>query len=71
MESVIATFEAGVVRMEKAPAWRDGQRVLVIALPPDEGPQLLAPPAELLEEDARELATKPETIRAAIEDELG
>ena len=56
--------------LEGPAGWPDGQRVLIIALPPDEGVERIAPPAELLDEDARELATKPDLSRAWLRDEL-
>ncbi len=68
MESVTGTIEAGVVRMDKAPHWQDGQRVLVIALPAEASHA--APPPELLEEDALEFATKTDVVRDVNEPEL-
>jgi hypothetical protein len=56
--------------MDGPAEWPDGQRVVVIALPADCETERVAPPAELLEEDAKELATKPELSRAWLGDEL-
>ena len=70
MYAVIGTVNGGAVRIELSAGWPEGQRVLVIALPPDESTERVAPPAELLDEDARELATKPALSRAWLRDEL-
>ncbi len=64
MQTVEGTFESGAVKIDRPLAWADGQRVLVIALPPESGADRIAPPADLLEEDARELAVRGDVSRS-------
>jgi hypothetical protein len=61
MTSAIGRIESGRVRLDESVDWADGQAVLVIPLPAG-APDRLAPPPELLEEDAREFATRQDTI---------
>ena len=61
MTSAIGHIESGGVRLDESVDWADGQAVLVIPLPVG-APDRPAPPPELLEEDAREFATLPDTI---------
>lgn len=61
MTSAIGHIESGGVRLDESVDWADGQAVLVIPLPVGI-PDRPAPPPELLEEDAREFATRPDTI---------
>ena len=70
MHAVIGMVERGTVRLEQPTPWEEGQRVLVIALPPDEPIGAAAPPLELLEEDAREMAPRPDALKRANRDEL-
>jgi hypothetical protein len=70
MHAVIGMVEGSTVRLEQPTTWKEGQRVLVIALPPDEPVCASAPPLELLEEDARELAPRPDALKRANQDEL-
>jgi predicted DNA-binding antitoxin AbrB/MazE fold protein len=61
MSSAMGHIENGVVRLDQNVDWSEGQEVLVIALPAD-ATDRQPPPLELLEEDAREFATRPEII---------
>jgi hypothetical protein len=70
VHTAIGTIESGTVRFERGENWREGQRVLVIALPADGAAEMIAPPADLLDEDARELATRPEVSSATSRDDL-
>ncbi len=63
--------EGGAVRFEEPADWAEGQRVLIIALPPGEAFSTEAPPVDLLEEDAREFAPRPDLLAAMNRDELG
>ena len=69
MTSVIGRVENGTVRLSESVGWSEGQEVLVIMLRerPIQGD---APPAELLEEDAREFAVRPDTLREVNRREL-
>jgi hypothetical protein len=71
MHGVEGTVEGGTVRLAEKTEWPEGQRVLVIALPADAPLGLPAPPADLLEEDARDLAPRREVLHRLNEDELG
>jgi hypothetical protein len=66
---VSGRVERGKVKLSRPVAWSEGQEVVVIPLPPSitEG---VAPPLELLEEDAREFARRPETLAAINRSEL-
>jgi hypothetical protein len=64
MHTAEGTIESGAVRIDRPEGWAEGQRVLVIALPPDTVGDRVAPPSDLLEEDARELATRPAVSRS-------
>jgi hypothetical protein len=70
MYTVIGMVERGAVRLEQPTTWKEGQRVLVIALPSDEPVGTAAPPLELLEEDAREMAPRPDALKRANQGEL-
>jgi hypothetical protein len=64
-------LEDGKVLLSRRVGWSNGQEVVVIALPPSVGSGLtLAPPIELLEEDALEFARLPETLAAVNRSEL-
>ena len=63
MNAVAGRFEEGGVRLDQPSGWPEGQRVLVIALPADEMIHAGAPPADLLEEDARDLAPRRDALR--------
>jgi hypothetical protein len=69
MTSAVGHIENGTVRLDQSVDWSEGQEVLVIALPVAMTDRL-APPPELLEEDAREFATRPEAIAAVNRREL-
>jgi hypothetical protein len=61
MNGVIGHVRNGAVRLDTGVDWSEGQEVLVIAIPA----RIVtaeAPPAELLEEDAREFAVRPGTL---------
>jgi hypothetical protein len=60
MSTAIGHIENGTVRLDQSVDWAEGQEVLVIPLPAAADRQ--APPLELLEEDAREFATRPEAL---------
>ena len=62
MQSFVATVEDGVIRVDEGHPLPNGRRVLVIALPASEGAPAVAPPQELLDEDAREFRPKRELI---------
>jgi len=64
MHTAEGTIESGAVRIDRPEGWADGQRVLVIALPADGVGERIAAPVDLLEEDARELATKAAVSRS-------
>lgn len=70
VNAVLAKVEGGAIRLEQGANWADGQRVLVIALLADESIATEAPPAELLEEDAQELAPRREVLASVNEREL-
>ena len=61
MTSAIGHIENGRVRLDENVDWSEGQEVLVIPLSAT-ATDRQAPPPELLEEDAREFATRPEAI---------
>ena len=61
MNQAIGHFENGAIRLNERVEWTDGQRVLVIALPATSLASE-SPPAELLDEDAREFAVRREAI---------
>jgi hypothetical protein len=66
---VVGHLEDGVVRLSAPAQWQDGQIVLVIplaALPAGDD----APPPDLLEQDAAELAPRRDALRNASEDDL-
>jgi hypothetical protein len=71
MHGVVGTIEKGAVRLEKPIAWEEGQRVLVIALPQGEPMSTAAPPPELLEADALELAPRVDVLEGINRGELG
>jgi hypothetical protein len=54
LTAILGRVRGGVIRLTGAGQWPDGQRVLVVPLP-EELPGI-APPQDLLEEDACELA---------------
>ena len=64
MHTAEGTIASGAVKIDRPEGWADGQRVLVIALPVEGIGDLVAAPVDLLEEDARELATKPAVSRS-------
>jgi hypothetical protein len=70
MDALTGTVEDGVVRLERPGAWPDGQRVLVIALPPEAASDADVPPLELLEEDAQELARRSDVARKVNREEV-
>ena len=70
MLGLVGRIEGGAVHLDQKVTWGDGQRVLVIALPPDELVASGMPPTELLEEDARELAPRADLIARTNLDEL-
>jgi hypothetical protein len=59
MTSATGHIENGEVHLDQSVDWAEGQEVLVIPLPAAAA-EREAPPLELLEEDAREFATRPE-----------
>jgi len=61
MTSANGHIENGTVHLDQSVDWSEGQEVLVILLPAAAA-RLQAPPPELLQEDAREFATRPEAI---------
>lgn len=63
MESATGTIDGGTVRIDGTPPWADGQRVIVIAVPAEALERPAAPP-DVLEEDAREFALRPDVRRA-------
>ncbi len=68
---VIGRLQNGKVLLSRRVPWSNGQKVVVIALPPAVGSSsALAPPIELLEEDALEFARLPETLAAVNRSEL-
>ncbi|MBI4706076.1 MAG: hypothetical protein HY744_33700 [Deltaproteobacteria bacterium] len=73
MGAVVGRIEQGQVRLTQRLAGSEGQAVLVVLLPGSavakEG-QRMAPPADLLEEDAREFRRRPETLSALNHGEL-
>jgi hypothetical protein len=70
VSTAIGRVEGGTVRF-KAPAdWTEGQRVLMIAIPPGELECTEVPPADLLEEDAREFAPRPAVLGSVNKTEL-
>ena len=58
------------MRFEAPSDWSEGQRVLMIAIPPDELERTEVPPADLLEEDAREFAPRSEVLASVNKNEL-
>jgi hypothetical protein len=67
--TVVGHVEDGVVRLNAPAQWKDGQVVLVIpldALPASDE----TPPADLLEQDAAELAPRRDVLRSVSEDDL-
>jgi len=64
MHTAEGTIASGAVKIDQPEGWADGQRVLVIALPVEGIGDLVAAPVDLLEEDARELATRPAVSRS-------
>ena len=70
MNSVVGTIERGQVRLDEPTAWEEGQRVLVIVLPQGEPVSTAAPPPELLEADAREIAPRAEMLERINRGEL-
>lgn len=70
VHALTGTIAGGTVQMDRPAEWPEGQRVLVIALPPELEAVRTPPPPELLEEDAKELATRPELARVWLGDEL-
>jgi hypothetical protein len=70
MLGAIGHVENGTIQLSERVDWSEGQRVLVIALPPSSS-ALEAPPAHLLEEDAREFAVRGETLNEINRSELG
>jgi predicted DNA-binding antitoxin AbrB/MazE fold protein len=70
MHTVVGMVENGTIRLEQPTTLKEGQRVLVIALISDEAFGATAPPAELLEEDARELAPRRDALARANQGEL-
>ena len=67
---MIGKLEHGVIRLERSTSWPEGQRVVVIALPTEDLPCRPAPPPELLAEDAREFAPRPDALARANRGEL-
>jgi hypothetical protein len=61
MASANGHIENGTVHLDQSVDWSEGQKVLVILLPAAAA-RLQAPPPELLQEDAREFATRPDAI---------
>lgn len=61
MIGAIGHVENGTIRLSKVVDWAEGQEVLVFALPA-RLVQTEAPPDELLEEDAREFAVRPDAL---------
>jgi hypothetical protein len=70
VSTAIGRVEGGAVRFEEPADWAEGQRVLMIAIPPGELVCANVPPAELLEEDAREFAPRPEVLASVNKNEL-
>jgi len=70
VSTTIGRVEGGAVRFEVPADWTDGQRVLMIAIPPGELVGTDVPPADLLEEDAREFAPRSEVLASVNKDEL-
>jgi hypothetical protein len=66
---VSGRLERGKVKLSRPVAWSEGQEVVVIPLPPSIS-ESVAPPLELLEEDAREFARRPETLAVINRNEL-
>ena len=60
MNSMIGRVENGQIRVGQAISWSNGQRVLVIPIPTLDATE--APPTQLLEEDAREFARRPDSL---------
>ena len=70
MNAIVAKVEDGAIHLEESGDWAEGQVVLVIALPTDDAMCVDAPPVELLEEDTREFAPRPELLTAVNKREL-
>jgi hypothetical protein len=70
VSTAIGRVEGGAVRFEVPPDWAEGQRVLIIAIPPSEVVGMDAPPADLLDEDAREFAPRPDVLASVNRNEL-
>lgn len=69
LDAIVGQVSNGVIRLSKPGPWAEGQRVLVIALPPDA--QVSAPPPDdLLDEDAREFAPRRDRISSVNRREL-
>jgi hypothetical protein len=60
MNGVMGRVENGQIRLGQTIDWSNGQRVLVIAIPALHTTD--APPPQLLEEDAREFARRPDSL---------
>lgn len=61
-------LEKGHVRLLQRVSWHDGQQVVVIPFPAVDG--RTAPPLDMLEDDAAELARRPETLEPINRSEL-